>query len=219
MISLRMNDKIFIKDPESTDLGKFIIRGSVELIEDLGYENFTFKKLAKHIGSTEASIYRYFSSKHKILIYLCSWYWSWMEYKITFAINNIKSAEMRLEISLKLLTEVPEQDAMFQHIDEQKLFSIVIEESSKSFLSKQVDEDNVEGYFLPYKSLVDMVSNIILEINQDYEYPHMLVSSVIEGAHLQRFFAEHLPRLTDETEDKEAITCFFTNIAKNAIKK
>ena len=78
-IQIQVQDSLYVKDPQSSDLGKKIIKGSIELICELGFEQFTFKKLATKISSTEASVYRYFESKNKVLLYLSNWYWSWLE--------------------------------------------------------------------------------------------------------------------------------------------
>ena len=81
-IQIKVNDKIYIKDPESSDLGKSIIKHSIEMIHAMGMEAFTFKKLAIKLGTTESTVYRYFENKHKLLIYLISWYWGWLEYEM-----------------------------------------------------------------------------------------------------------------------------------------
>ena len=88
-LQIKMNEKLFIRDPEQSELGKKMILFSIQLIHKNGFEAFTFKKLAKEIGTTEAGIYRYFENKHRLLIYLSAWYWSWVEYKLTFQTNNI----------------------------------------------------------------------------------------------------------------------------------
>ncbi|MFT4600585.1 MAG: AcrR family transcriptional regulator [Arenicella sp.] len=212
-IVIRINDKVYLKDPESTELGKKILTQGIEMIEDLGFESFTFKKLAKEIGSTEASIYRYFVSKHHLLIYIVLWYWGWIEYRLVFALNNIVSPEERLMKAIKILTEKVEQDSTFLHINEVKLNRIVISESSKIYFNKNVDTENSDGFFLKYKNVVERVSDIILEINPKYKYPHMLVSTIIEGAHHQRFFAEHLPRLTDIVKGEDAVVSFYQAMA------
>ena len=72
-ITITVNPKLFVKNPETSDLGKKIIQKSILLMDDIGFENFTFKKLGEQIGSNESSIYRYFESKHKLLLYLSSW--------------------------------------------------------------------------------------------------------------------------------------------------
>jgi AcrR family transcriptional regulator len=62
-VQLKMNEKLFVRNPEQTMLGRKIIQRSIQLIQENGFESFTFKKLAEEIGSTEASIYRYFENK------------------------------------------------------------------------------------------------------------------------------------------------------------
>lgn len=215
--TIQVNEEIFVKNPESSDLGKKIISGSIDLITELGFENFTFRKLAENIGSTEASVYRYFKSKHKLLLYLVSWYWGWMEYRLVFGLANIESPFERLEKAIILLTGPVQGDKTFAHIDEVKLHDIVIAESSKAYLNKNVDRENSQGVFRGYKRLVERVSDIIKEIDPNYKYPNMLISTVIEGAHHQRYFAEHLPRLTDVVEGEDSITLFCRDLVLKSI--
>jgi len=217
-ISIQVHDKIFIKNPESSDLGQRIISKGIEMIEEMGFEQFTFRKLGKEIGSTEASIYRYFENKHKLLLYLISWYWGWMEYQLVFSLANIESPSERLGKAITLLSQEVNMDNSYTHIDEKKLYQIIISESSKTYLTKEVDEENKEGMFSGYKQLVTRVSEIILEINPSYKYPNMMVSTVIEGAQLQRYFAKHLPRLTDEIKGEDAITLFYKEMVFNSLR-
>ncbi|CAN0604355.1 unnamed protein product, partial [Ectocarpus sp. 12 AP-2014] len=72
-IRIGINEKIYVKDPESSDLGKRIVEQSILMIDDMGFESFTFRKLGERIKSNESSIYRYFENKHKLLLYLASW--------------------------------------------------------------------------------------------------------------------------------------------------
>ena len=217
-IEICVNPSIYLKDPASSDLGKKIIQGSIELIFEIGFESFTFRKLAKAISSTEASVYRYFESKHKLLLYLTSWYWSWLEYSLVFTIANVENPIIRLERAIILVSKQVEEDGNFAHINEIKLHQIVISESSKVYLTREVDADNKLGSFSGYKQLVERISTIITEIQPDYKYPHMLVTTVIEGMHHQRYFAEHLPRLTDAVEGEDAIINFYKNLVLNTLK-
>lgn len=205
MTSLRINlsENLFLKDPQTTILGRKIIEVSIVMIDQLGFEAFTFKKLSVEIDSTEASIYRYFENKHRLLVYLISWYWNWMEYKITFETHNVTTAEKRLSIALKILSEKKINDPTFPEIDESALQRIVIAESDKTYLTKQVDEINKEGVFRGYKSLCKMIGNMVLEIRPDFPYAYSLVSTVMEASNQQIFFAQHLPSLSDlqKTED------------------
>lgn len=217
-ITIKVNQKVFLKDPESSELGRKIVTKGIDMIDHLGFEAFTFRKLATEINSTEASVYRYFESKHKLLLYLTSWYWSWTEYKLVFRLVNVECPEERLKRSILLLTEEIKEDNDFSHIDEVKLNRIVIAESSKAYLNKEVDAENKEGVFSGYKQLVQRISDIILEINPTYKYPHMLVSTIIEGSHHQRYFSEHLPKLTDKVKGEDAISCFYHHLAFRAIE-
>lgn len=218
-ITLAVCPKTFKKDPVSSELGERILKGSIDLIDEIGFEDFTFKKLGAKIKSTEASIYRYFESKYHLVSYLVSWYWSWMEYKLIYRLANIDSSEEKLKRSIKVITEKIEQDSNFLFIDEVKLFRIVVNESSKVYMNKKVDETNQLGFFGDFKRFVELVSEVVLECNPMFKYPHMLVSTIIEGVHHQYFFAEHLPRLTDVIEGEEAIEDFYSQMAMKVLEK
>ncbi len=217
-VNIAINEKIFLKDPNSSALGIKIIAGSIDLIEELGFEDFTFKKLAVLINSTEASIYRYFENKHYLLLYLVHWYWEWLDYRMMIKVVNIDCPTERLNRCLDLITSRVEEDSDFNQVNEVKLQNIVISESAKVYLCKQVDTDNDLGMYKPYKDVVQRLSSIILEINPSYKYPHMLVSTVIEGANHQRYFATHLPKLTDVVEGEDAVTSFYQKLVLKLIK-
>ena len=44
-VTIKINEKLFVKNPESSELGKRIIEISIQMINEMGFENFTFKKL------------------------------------------------------------------------------------------------------------------------------------------------------------------------------
>lgn len=216
-IQIQICGKVYLKDPQSSELGKKIIAHSIDMIEELGFDLFTFRKLSKELSTSEASIYRYFESKHKLLGYLTAWYWNWLELRLLFLLANVSSPTERLRRAISLFTEQVENEASTTHVNEQKLHRIVIAESSKVYLTKDVDMDNSEGFYAGYAQLVNRVSEVIKEINPDYKYPHMLVSTVIEGAHYQRYFAAHIPHLTDQLRDEDSTASFFTDLVFNAI--
>jgi len=83
-VNVQVTEPVYLKDPLTTELGRRIIEHSVRMIDELGLETFTFGKLASSLGTAESSIYRYFENKHRLLIYLVGWYWSWREYKLVF---------------------------------------------------------------------------------------------------------------------------------------
>ncbi|WPP52294.1 TetR/AcrR family transcriptional regulator [Catalinimonas niigatensis] len=223
MVSLILSDKYYIRDPQYTELGVKIISQSIKMVDELGFEQFTFKKLATEISSTEASIYRYFENKHKLLMYLIAWYWKWMEYLIDYRTNNIEEPERKLNIVLKTISEEVTFDPTFANIDEAALHRIVVAESNKTYLTKHVDEDNKEGLFRGYKDLCRHIANIIKEYNPDYPYPHALISTVIEASHQQAFFAQHLPSLTEVKKGSEQmhdkIFEYLQHLVLNTIRK
>ncbi|GAL75056.1 hypothetical protein JCM19275_1095 [Nonlabens ulvanivorans] len=93
----------------------------------------------------------------------------------------------RLSRAVEIITQPIEQDSKFEHIDEVVLNKIVIAEYSKSYLTKEVDEENKSGYFTIYKRLVERVKDMILMVNSDYPYPSSLSSTILEGALHQHF--------------------------------
>ncbi len=217
-MNVQINQHIYLKNPESSELGRKILEVSILLIDEIGFEEFTFRKVAKEINSTEASIYRYFENKHKLLLYLSSWYWGWMEYRLAFCVANIESAEQRLEKAIQLITENYQEAENSAPLDKTRLNRIVISESSKSYLTKLVDKENKVGAFGGYKKLVAKIADMVLEVNPTYKYPHMLISTIIEGAHLQRYFSQHLPRLTDSYVGEDSIKNFYNNLVFRSIK-
>ena len=196
-LQLVLNPNLYLRDPQETDLGRSIVQNGISMIDELGFEQFTFKKLAERIGSTEASIYRYFENKHKLLVYIIAWYWNWLEYRIDFGTQNIHDPAERLRKTISLICEQKIPDPFFPQIDESALSRIVIKESDKTYLTKQVDEDNREGLFLGIKSLCRKIASMVQELNPSFEFSHSLVSTMLQMAHQQLFFAEHLPSLTN----------------------
>ncbi len=215
---IAIDSSLFCKDPESSDLGRRIVEYGIEMIHELGYEAFTFKKLGQRINSNESSIYRYFESKHSFLIYLVNWYWSWIEHKLVFATTNIASAEEKLEKAIQLLTEEVKEDTNFTFINEVTLNKIIVAESSKAYHTKQVESENEKGFYKTYTRVVDRVCEFVLGVNHRFQYPHMLVSTIIEGAHHQRYFSKHLPDLTDCEEGKNDVVEFYKKLVKSTLK-
>ena len=192
-----LNDHLYVRDPQATELGLRIVAESIRLIDQIGFEQFTFKKLAAAISSTEAGIYRYFENKHRLLVYLVSWHWAGLRYQIRYHTHNVADARQRLRLALGVMCRAQPSAPDTSGLDEAALRRIVIAEASKSYLTKEVDTDNKAGFFREYKLLAAEVVAMVAEISPTYAYPHALVSTLLESARKQFFFAEHLPSLTD----------------------
>ncbi len=217
-IKIEVNNKTYLKDPESSDLGKRIVEHSILMIHELGFDSFTFKKLGDSIGSNESSIYRYFENKHKLLLYLTSWYWGWLEYQFVLATNSIADPMDKLQKAIEVISKPVVLDASFSHINEVLLNDIIVNEYSKSYLTKEVDTENKEGYFEIYKRLVMRISEMIEEASPEYPYPSSLASTVLEGSRHQYFLVQHFPSLTDCSE-KVPPTNYFIDLVFNSINK
>jgi len=195
--NISINEKLYIKDPISTNIGRKIIFYGIEMIDEIGFETLTFKKLATRIDSTEATIYRYFENKHNLLVYLVSWYWSWLENQITEVISKEIITKQKIRKVIEIIVEDRFKTSEFNFINQEALHRIVVSESPKSYYTKGVDSENKDGFFRNYKSLCKQIANLILEINPNYPYAYALATTILEAANQQVFFSEHLPSLTD----------------------
>ena len=188
-------------------------------MDELGYEHLTFKKVAREIISTESGVYRYFQNKHQLLTYLINWYWGWLEVKMAQEFILLNSPEEKLKKAIELLVLPMEQDERIPHIDERALQRVVVAEYPKIYLTKDVDQENKEGYFLGYKRICETLSQLALQINPTYPYPHSLFATIVEAAQSQQFFAEHLPRLSDSSGGKHEIVQFLIDMTLKALRK
>ena len=46
-LKITINDKLYVKDPETSELGRNILKNSIILIDEIGFEAFTFKNWVK----------------------------------------------------------------------------------------------------------------------------------------------------------------------------
>ncbi len=202
-IKISLNEKLYLRDPQESSLGQRIIRHSILLIDEIGFESFNFKKLAIQMKSTEASVYRYFENKHLLLTYLVSWYWEWVSYLIDINTLNIESSTRKLKIIIKTIVFASKDNPSIEYVNESVLHRLIISEGTKAYHTKEVDKDNTEGFFSNYKNLSSKVAEVISEVNSDFQYPNALASNLFEMANNHIYFAQHLPRLTDVSVEGE----------------
>ncbi|MBK7311707.1 MAG: TetR/AcrR family transcriptional regulator [Sphingobacteriaceae bacterium] len=218
-VRIKMNEKLYLRNPEDSAIGKRIVSQGLILINKLGFENFTFKKLAIEIETTEATIYRYFENKHRLLIYLTAWWWSFLEYKVMFSLNNINDPQTKLKTIITLLVSEPNKNQKTDYIKEYEAYNLVKWESSKAYLTRSVTKDNKDRLFKPYKDLCGRISQIIKEYNPKYKYPNSLASTLLEMSHAQKFFMENLPLLTDSSgPDEKKLIQFLEHVVFSSLK-
>ncbi|TXE11363.1 TetR/AcrR family transcriptional regulator [Algoriphagus aquimarinus] len=215
-MKMEVHDNLYLKEPFSSELGSSIVQKGAVLIQDLGMENFTFKKLAVHIGVTEAAVYRYFENKHMLLLYLTAWYWAWMEVNYVYSTANLESSKARLSIAMRLIVNGPVFTKNV-HINPADLRSIVVNESLKGYLTKTVDVEHESGIFAQVYSFGERISELIFEINPSYPYPKTLAYTVMESSLLHAFNARHLPGMTEQSLDSENRLVFFEDLIVKAI--
>ena len=221
-IQIQLNEKLFLRDPASSEVGRGIVRQGAIMIEKMGLEDFTLKKLAIKLKTNESSIYRYFENKHRLLLYLVDWYWRWIEYLVMVQTTNVKKAEDKIDLVLDILMLDGEAEiAGGFEIDKHTLHQLVIKEGSKAYLTNHVTEDNKQQLFKPYKDLCARIATILQELNPSYKYARSLTSTVIEMAHYQYFFMHNLPRLTDfgQAKDVREIKAFLRHLIMAALKE
>jgi AcrR family transcriptional regulator len=215
-IKIQINPAIYLKDPETTDLGRNILKESIILIDELGFDHFTFKKLGEKIGSNESSVYRYFENKHKLLMYLSSWYWSWIEYKLVFSTSNIDNSTQQLMKAIIVVTEKIEDDESTSYINESVLNRIIITEFTKTFLTKQVDNEIRDGFFMVYNRVINRIITMLNVLVPDYPYSKSFVSDMVEGSLHQHFLSSHLKTITDCNENVSP-TDYYIDLTKRLL--
>ena len=151
------------------------------------------------------------------MLYLSSWYWGWIEYKLAFATTNVSNPMERLKKGITIVTEKVEDDSTTLHINESVLNKIIIQEFTKTLLTKEVDEENKEGFFLVYKRVINRIIEMINEVNPQYAFAKSLASSIVEGALHQHFLKDHLKTITNCNENVSP-TDFYINLIENTLR-
>lgn len=215
-IKIQVDPMIFIKDPETTELGRKILEESILLIDEIGFDHFTFKKLGERIGSNESSIYRYFDNKHRLLMYLTSWYWSWIEYKLVFSTSNIADPTLQLFKAITVVTEKIENSESPTYINEAVLNKIIITEFTKTFLIKQIDDRIRDGFFNIYNRLINRIIAMLQALVPDYPYAKSFVSDMVEGSLHQYFLSSHIKTITDCNGDVSP-TDYYIDLTKRLL--
>lgn len=220
-LKIKMNENLFLRNPEETDLGKKIIEHAIILIHDIGFEAFTFKKLAQEIGTTEAGIYRYFENKHLLLTFIVDWYWSWQEYRIALHNINIVDPVVKLKKAIHILSETVVDDVSTPYINETLLYNIVMSEGAKAFLTRHINEYNKAKLFKPYKDLCSRIADMIMACNPNYTNAHSLATTILEMSHSLNYYKKNLPSLTDfkELKDDKLVANFIEQLVFATINR
>lgn len=202
-LHLRPDTTLSLKDPESTELGREMLRSGLVLMNEIGLEAFTFRKLADRIGSTEVTLYKYFSNKQRLLQYYFQLYWLWLRQVCGRHAERARDPREGLERVIEAICGVWPRDRRALQLEPEALRKLVIEEGMKSYLHKNVDADNARRLFMPYKELSAFVAERITDCRPDVPWPRSFATTIIDMAHSLPFAMEHLPSLTELSSRKD----------------
>lgn len=202
-VHLRPDPELFLRDPESTRLGKAMLVEGIVLMNELGLEAFTFKKLAVRIGCTEVSLYKFFPNKQRLLQYYFQFYWLWLRQLCGGFAERSLDPRKTLKQVVEALCGVWPKELPAAQLDPYGLRLLHIEEGTKSYLHKNVDADNARLLFLPYKALAAFIAECMVACRKDVPMPRSFATTIIEMAHSLPFAMEHLPSLTELSSHKE----------------
>lgn len=218
-IRFNVNPELYLKDPESSEIGKRLLMQAINIIDLVGFERLTFRELAKKAETTESTVYRYFENKHMLILYLGNWYWSWLSYQLNMGLTNMQSGKAKLKKAIEILCRQAESDNLIEHIDLVKLAHLIHLESGKIFRVKDVDKENKQGYYIPFKLLHETVIDIILEVDKDFPLANSLAATIIQGLHHQFFLSEHFPSLSSMKNPEKEIETYFYELSMALISR
>jgi len=132
-------------------------------------------------------------------------------------LTNIGAGKKKLVKAIEILCRQSEDDNLIEHIDLVKLAHLIHLESGKIFRVRDVDQENQQGFYLPYKLLHEAVKDIILEVESSFPYAESLAASIIQGIHHQHFNYEHFPTLTSMKNTESDIGEYFINLTMACI--
>lgn len=187
---------LYVRDPRSTEVGQALLREGATLFLELGLEGFTARKLADRADTTEATVYKYFKNKHRLLQYYFQLYWMWLEQQIKVFTAVLETPEQRLIKAVEIICDIPEVAADPGVVSKDTLRELVKSEGSKAYHTVQVDADNALRLFAPYKHLVAFLAERITAVRPAEPYPQALATTLLEMAHALEYYALHLPSLT-----------------------
>jgi AcrR family transcriptional regulator len=197
-VELSLPACLFVRDPQSSELGKMLAYTAAKMIGETGIEAFTLLKLAKNTGCTEATVYRYFSGKQQLLYYLMNLYWGYVLFGIEFHIKGEKSDSKRLNRALDVLLD-PNIDNFSAPGTGQLLKAVAISEGIRIHLRPEVSEEIEQGKLKYYVELIDLFELLIHKAHPGYSYSRSLAGTLIDASLQQSFYQIHNTPLTDKS--------------------
>jgi AcrR family transcriptional regulator len=210
---------LHLRDPGASTTGGRILSEGLALMTEIGLEAFTFKKLAERAECTEATIYKYFQNKQRLLQYYFQLYWMWLDTHCQQEGRTLDDPWERVQGDIRSLCGMWAKDAMAAQLDPVALRELVIVEGSKSFLHRNVDEDNKLRLFQPYKDLCAHIAAELKACDRKFKNPRTFATTLIEMAHSLEFAMEHLPALTELSDggDRKKLAKFLIGLTERSL--
>jgi AcrR family transcriptional regulator len=187
----------------------------VQIIDEIGMERFTFKKLANTLQTTESSVYRYFENKHMLLLYMSTWYWSWLETYMVFRTANLTDPKDKLRIMISILCKDDWENKVMNSMNLNLLKRIVVSESPKAYMAKQTGNLPMDEIFRGFEQLCLRFEELFRVINPEFRHTRRLSSTMIEGVLQQTFYVTYLTSFSsiEENQKDDSISLFFYDMS------
>jgi AcrR family transcriptional regulator len=211
-VSMVIDKSLYTKDPMTSVIGQDIIRHAVEQIAANGLDQFTFRKLATSLKSTESTLYRYFQNKHQLATYLASYHWSLMEWRIAFATANIADHQTQFENALRELCLWVRDDQKKQILNEAKLQRFVLTAGFTTFLPLDLNKSDRISYTKAYSDLIHRIATIVRKSHPHIKSPEAFSTTIVESIHHQMYLQLHAPHLTDIASKAQQLFLFAQQI-------
>lgn len=211
---LDLDPSLTLRDP-SSPMGRRILQDGLDLMNEIGLEAFTFKKLAERMGSTEVTVYHYFANKQRLLQYYFQLYWLWLGILGEQSGKAATDPLDRLHSTIRALAGLWPGEVLAAQLAPSALRKLVINEGSKSFMHKNVDSDNELKLFKPYKDLCAQVASELKACSPRIKSPRSFATTLVEMAHSLEFAMLHLPALTELSakKDRKQLAAFLTDMS------
>ena len=198
----------------TSPMGSRIVVEGLQLLNELGLEAFTFKKLSERISCSELTVYHYFANKQRLLQFYFQLYWLWLGTLDEQSGSSLPPRE-RLHGTIRVLSGIWPQDMLSAQLEPEALRELVINEGSKSFLHKNVDADNADKLFKPYKDLIAQVATELKACAPQLRSPRSFATTLVEMAHSLEFAMHHLPALTEisKGKDRKQLAAFLIDLS------
>lgn len=213
-IQVKVDKRLYVNDPFNSDLGRKIIAEGTVQLNQIGVEKFTFRKLAKKTSCTEAAVYRYFENKYKLLNYIISWYYGWLEYHIVFTVNQKEEPSEKIDKLIELLTEPVETDPNVKDISNKDVHELVIRENIKVIHTVITDEElDKQGYSFAFNNIINRIQSLLEQLSCDPKTSRSLASFIFFQSQQMSFLSRH--RKTLVNNDHEGFKKYIADMVKS----